>query len=448
MPLTNACPPRETLQQFDQGQLSPDEVERWAEHVEQCDHCLAFLHEASTQAAAPSVKFPGDTAALRENPLVLALIEQFERRPPEGPALAGAEDHDFLTPPRGPGEIGWLGPYRILKVLDSGGMNVVFQAEDPEGKRLLAIKTTSPGQATFGPNRRRFLREALAASIVRSEYIMPIFQSGECNGVPFLAMPFLQGCTLDARLRQGEPLSIVEIVRLGIQVARGLAAAHERGLIHRDIKPTNLWLEPEPGGRVKILNFGLARFAGDDVRSPRSATLVGSPDYTAPEQARGGEVDGRCDLFSLGCVLYRLLTGTGPMSTRTASAETRPNPPRSLNPSVPEKLSELVLRLLAEEPADRPQTATAVIESLETVAGELGGGLPPGEPTRPPVSARAGGRRLRWLVGAGVVLLAVAIAVLASQVIIHLAGAGGANRGVDRKPEEQIEVPSKSPDGQ
>src|SRR5207245_900251 len=169
--------------------------------------------------------------------------------------------------------------------------------------------------------------------------------------------------------------------RIGREIATGLAAAHERGLIHRDIKPANIWLETLPGagepsrprGRVKILDFGLARAFGGDVHLTQSGVIVGTPAYMAPEQAQGTAVDPRTDLFSLGCVLYRLCTGQVPFQGATTMATLRaleleqPKPPHRLNPSVPRTLSDLILKLLTKRPDDRCSSAFSVVEALEAI---------------------------------------------------------------------------------
>src|SRR5262249_3534929 len=155
----------------------------------------------------------------------------------------------------------------------------------------------------------RFLGEARAAARVRSDHVVTIHQVGEDRGIPFLAMEFLHGEPLDAWLKPGRTLSPPELLRLAREMALGLAAAHAQGLIHRDVKPGNIWLE-SVDSRVKILDFGLARPVVGDVRLTRSGTILGTPAYMAPEQARGEEVDARADLFSLGCVLYHLATGS------------------------------------------------------------------------------------------------------------------------------------------
>src|SRR5262249_41050813 len=155
-----------------------------------------------------------------------------------------AETYDFLAPPKGPDELGWLGPYRVLKVLGSGAMGVVFQAEDPHLQRQVALKAMLPAMAASESARKRFLREAQPAAALEHDHIVSIYQVGEDRGIPFMAMQFLKGEPLDERLKREKCLPVQETLRIGREVAEGLDAAHQRGLIHRDIKPANLWLEP------------------------------------------------------------------------------------------------------------------------------------------------------------------------------------------------------------
>src|SRR5262249_50781517 len=161
-----------------------------------------------------------------------------------------------------------------------------------------------------------------------------------------------------------------EVLRFGREIALGLAAAHKRGLIHRDIKPANLWLEAVTG-RIKVLDFGLARAAKEASPLTQSGAIVGTPEYMAPEQIQGRDLDERCDLFSLGCVLYRMSTGQMPFtgtdlfSTLMAVATENPGPPCELEPGLPPALSTLILRLLAKEPGQRLESAQAVAEALQ-----------------------------------------------------------------------------------
>lgn len=287
---------------------------------------------------------------------------------------ASDEDYAFLAPAEGPGELGRLGNYRILKVLGIGGMGVVFEAEDLKLKRRVALKAMKPVLAAKEAARQRFTREAQATASIEHDHIVTIYQVDEDRGIPYLAMKLLQGESLDDRLKSsGGWLALSETLRIGREVAEGLAAAHSRGLIHRDIKPANIWLET-PRDRVKIVDFGLARASsGSDGQLTQLGAIMGTPAYMAPEQAEAKHVDHRADLFSLGCVLYRMCTGQLPfkgkdtMSMLMALATQRPEPLRKVDPGLPQAFSDLVMQLLERDPDDRPRTAQEVAERLEEI---------------------------------------------------------------------------------
>jgi serine/threonine protein kinase/phage FluMu protein Com len=211
--------------------------------------------------------------------------------------------HDLLAPPQTPDEIGRLGPYRVLKILGSGGMGMVFMAEDSGLKRIVALKVMLPTLAANEASRKRFVHEAQAAASIEHEHIVTIHQVGEDRGIPFIAMQYLKGESLDQRLKRQGRLPLKQVVRIGRETALGLDAAHQRGLVHRDIKPANLWLEAG-SDRVKILDFGVARGGGSNANLTSAGAVIGTPAYMAPEQANARPVDSRTDLFSLGCVLY------------------------------------------------------------------------------------------------------------------------------------------------
>jgi hypothetical protein len=357
MPELSACPTAQELQQLAAGHLPAPRARELAEHLRQCPRCRAadatFCETGHTQA-------PDDHTS-----------------PPLPPTVTlprkAAIRHDFLAPPQGPGEIGRLGGYRILKVLGGGGMGIVFLAEDLRLKRLVALKTMRPNVAESSAERQRFFREAQAAAAVKHDHVATIYQVGEEKGVPFLAMELLEGESLEERLKRQGRLPVAEVLRIGREIAEGLAAAHARGLIHRDVKPANVWLEG-PSGRVKLLDFGLARPAADDLHLTQTGMVVGTPAYMAPEQARGEVVDERCDLFSLGVVLYRLATGALPfkgkdtLSFFAALATQQPPPARRINAAVPPALSALIERLLAKERERRPASAREVAQALHDIA--------------------------------------------------------------------------------
>jgi WD40 repeat protein len=295
-------------------------------------------------------------------------------------------------------------------------MGIVFHAEDTQLERPVALKVMRPELTSRPDFGARFHREARAAAAVKRDHIATVYQVGEDCGVPFLTMELLEGESLAGRLERQGRLPVAEVLRIGHQAACGLAAAHARGLIHRDIKPANLWLEGEPGasatgGRVKILDFGLAKLERTDIQATQSGRVMGTPAYMAPEQARGETVDARADLFSLGCVLYRAATGQPPfqgaetLSVLWSLATEQPRSAREVNPEVPVALSDLIDRLLAKDPASRPASAQAVAEALDAIAQ-----------VRPaPARSKRPGRRLAV---AGAIALGCAAAVIGVVVVI------------------------------
>lgn len=267
--------------------------------------------------------------------------------------------------------------YKVQHKLGQGGMGWVMLAEDTQLGRRVALKVMRSQHAAEEESRERFKREAKAAAQLKHDNIVTIYQVGEDQGIPFFAMELLEGGTLQQRLEYPKPLSLGAAVRIAREIAAGLNAAHQRGVIHRDIKPANIWLE-SPKGRVKILDFGLARQSDAKVTGlTQAGEIVGTPHYMAPEQARAKPIDARCDLFSLGCILYRMTTGRLPfagetlLATLTAIAVDMPTPVRELNPQAPEALCDLIWRLLAKDPSQRPANAKEVIDELLVIERDL-----------------------------------------------------------------------------
>ena len=334
-----------------------------------------------------------------------------------------------LAAPQSPDEIGRLGCYRILQELGRGGMGVVYKAEDAKLKRLVALKVMLPRLAADPSARQRFLREAQATAAVHHDHVVTIFQVGEDNGVPFLAMEFLQGTSLGQWMKNDPKPALAQTLRIGREIAEGLAAAHARGLIHRDVKPGNIWLDADHKGRVKILDFGLARIGTDDVHLTHTGVVVGTPAYMSPEQAGGEKVDARTDLFSLGCVLYCLCTGAMPftgdttMGLLTALAAAHPKSVRDLNPYAPEALADLVMRLLAKKPGDRPASAQEVVEALQAVEraalDERSAACIQPAGASPAARSASGGRRRRPYILAAAAAAFLAVVAAAVVVIIR-----------------------------
>ncbi|MEZ6142029.1 MAG: protein kinase [Zavarzinella sp.] len=290
-------------------------------------------------------------------------------------AVAGKQLLGF-SPPALAGEVGTLGPYRIIKELGHGGMGAVYAALDTRLDRQIALKVMLPEYAANHAAKERFLREARAAAKIKHDNIVTIYEADERDGIPYIAMEYLEGYPLDEYLKKKGTPSLKHIIRIAAETFAGLGAAHKLGLIHRDIKPGNLWLE-SPNARVKILDFGLAKPMDSEVELTKSGTIVGTPAYMSPEQARADEIDHRSDLFSVGVMLYRLTTGQLPFAGKTtmavlmALATEEPKPVRELNPEVPESLERLINQLLAKNPDQRPKDAATAIAHLREVAEEL-----------------------------------------------------------------------------
>jgi hypothetical protein len=329
-----------------------------------------------------------------------------------GPDSAAAE-LSFLGPPAEPGSLGRLDHYEVIEVVGRGGTGVVLRARDTKLSRVVALKVLAAPLAASGTARQRFAREARAAAAVRDDHVVAIHAVRDDALLPYLVMEFIDGCNLEALLRKGGPPEIKEVLRIGTQVASGLAAAHRLGLVHRDVKPANMLLE-NGVQRVKLTDFGLAR-AADDASLTQSGYIAGTPMYMSPEQANGEPIDPRSDLFGLGSVLYEMCTGRPAFRSPTTAAVIRrvcdeaPRPIREVNPDVPEPLCRLIERLHAKRPADRPASAQEVADLLAGLLADLNGGRSrwPSEAGQARGPARpAGPTRRRWLWATALVLLA------------------------------------------
>lgn len=257
-----------------------------------------------------------------------------------------------------------LAHYRLVRPIGRGAFGTVWEAFDEKLQRQVAIKLLGPELAATAAARQRFLREARAMAAVSHENVVRVYAVEE-EPTPFLAMEFVNGPTLQARLDADAPLEPGEVVRIARQIAAALAAAHDMGLIHRDVKPANVLLERGAEGRVKLTDFGLAR-AADDTGMTRTGSVVGTPMYMAPEQALGETVDQRADLFSLGSVMYAMACGRPPFHGRSTVAvirrvvEEAPEPIPTLRPDTPRWLVNLIARLHRKNPAERFQSAHEV----------------------------------------------------------------------------------------
>lgn len=437
MPVT-LCPSVEELTAFDLGTVSGSRYEELAQHLEDCRECAARFERMEERAdhvlADLRADFPAevvtDDSELRRLASAVAAMrdtvaaDQFQTIAEGGHRPKFPVEESFprlLALPQADDELGRLGGYRVLEVLGAGGMGVVFRAEDVALKRQVALKAMQPRAAAIDDHSsERFLREAQAAAAVQSDHIVTIHQVGEDRGVPFLAMQLLQGESLAARLRRDGKLDAPEALRIARETAQGLAAAHAKGLTHRDIKPDNIWLEA-PTGRVKILDFGLARAADAASRLTVSGAIVGTPSYLSPEQTQDAAVDARSDLFSLGVVLYEMLTGKRPFERSSlvaiikAISSDTPATPRELDPTTPLEQSALVMRLLEKDAEKRFQSAAELIAAIDELSPVAPRKAAPFAAREDVLSRSEGRQKRRWWIAAaalGVVGLLLAAAMI------------------------------------
>lgn len=275
----------------------------------------------------------------------------------------------LLAPPSHPEMLGRIGRYEVERLIGSGGMGIVFKAFDSELNRPVAIKVLAMHLAGSGAARHRFAREARAAAAIDQEHVVAIYNVESEAEPPFLVMRYVAGESLQQRLDRSGPLELCEILRIARQTALGLSAAHDQGLVHRDVKPSNILLA-EGVDRALLTDFGLAR-ASDDAGLTHSGHMPGTPHYMSPEQARGDSIDHRSDLFSLGSLMYAMCTGWPPFRAESAwgilrrITDEEPRALAEINSRIPPWLSRLIGTLHAKSVADRYSSAAEVAELLE-----------------------------------------------------------------------------------
>jgi eukaryotic-like serine/threonine-protein kinase len=291
-----------------------------------------------------------------------------------------------------------IGSYQVLKQLGSGAMGEVYLAEHRHLKRKAAVKLLAPELVGRPDLLERFFLEARATSAIAHPGIVQVFDCEvDATGRPYIVMEFLDGETLAAVLARRGALPPVTAARLARGMAEALEAAHVKGIVHRDLKPENIFVQAQPPDSVKLVDFGIAKLAGDfragQVHQTRSGALMGTPLYMSPEQCRdSANLDSRTDLYSLGCVLYEMLTGHPPFTHANlgdlvvAHMTETPKDARAVNPAVPPALAELTADLLRKNPAERPPGMRAVADRLAAFIGGLT--TVPDAPARGPVAER------------------------------------------------------------
>jgi tRNA A-37 threonylcarbamoyl transferase component Bud32 len=387
----------EELEAYGQGRLAPEAVTALEEHLSGCTRCCELLELAPDDSFVSRLRVAGSTAPGETSP---GLGGEAPDIPPE-----------LIDHPR----------YRVLGLVGQGGMGAVYRAEHRRMQRLVALKVIHPRLMRNPAAVQRFHQEVRAAARLTHANIVHAYDADQAGGLHFLVMEYVEGTSLDQVVRERGPLPVAEACAYARQAALGLQEAHERGMVHRDIKPHNLMLTPD--GRVKILDFGLARLAhpADSTAAPDlssgpltgAGTVMGTADYIAPEQAADPRAaDIRADVYALGCTLFHLLTGRPPfpegdVREKLARHAATPLPPLSaLRPEVPPGLAAVVARMTAKDPADRHATPAAVAEALAPFC--------PAGGTRPPRARRG------YLLAAVLGLLAACALAAAVVLVLRL----------------------------
>jgi tetratricopeptide (TPR) repeat protein/predicted Ser/Thr protein kinase len=299
--------------------------------------------------------------------------------------------------------------YEILKLLGEGGMGSVYRARDVELDRMVALKVIRPELARNAQILQRFKQELILARQVTHRNIIRIFDLGHSEGRRFITMEYIEGEDLSTILAKRGKLPAPEAVAIIMQVARGLEAAHAEGVVHRDLKPQNIMVDPQ--GKVSVMDFGIARSV-DGANMTRTGALMGTPTYMSPEQAQGQKVDARSDLYTLGIILYELLAGLppfeadNPMATLVRRIQEKPKPPIEVAPEIPKQLNDIVLKMLGTQAGDRYQTAGEILQDLDAWEAARTGRTLAGTAAPP---ARTSGLPVKLLAAALIVMIGVVV---------------------------------------
>ena len=423
------CPDGVELEALLAGQLPTADMARLLRHVTNCEHCLPLLRTAGvpTDRAAATPRIPGSDTVKGEGRCGprprRARIPKFARASVTGtPTCDGPPPswRGLLAPAQSNDELGRLGSYRILRVLGEGGMGIVFEAEDTTLGRHVAIKVLRSAEIDQ-PQRKRFLQEAQIVASLSSDHIVTIYQVGEEAGCMYIVMELLRGETLDTRLRSEGSLSLVEALRSRPRSGRGALGGprkaarpsrHQTGqCMAREARDAD-----ESARRIKLLDFGVARPLAVHEHLTFGGQIIGTPAYMSPEQACGMPVDQRSDLFSLGSIMYAMLTGKSPFERASylhilkAVVEEPAAPLAEVMPGVPVEIVRLVERLLEKDAKSRPASARQVADQIRQMEQSFTntGMIPPEFPTSGTTRAVRFRRRIGWGVWAGILVIAAA----------------------------------------
>ena len=354
---------QECLAQHLNGSMDTAATERVEKHLSHCAQCRVAMEQIAHFGLSESML--SELFGSREHDIEVS-------------ATADCRAHDIiqsmavnvLTPSDQEYSLGRIGMLEVTGVVGIGGAGVVYKAVDSTLGRTVAVKLLNPALKKHEASRLRFAREARAMASINHENVVPVYGVSEHLGIPYFVMEYVSGETLAQRIERHGPLSTLEVTRLGYQIALGLGAAHKQGVIHRDVKPSNILLDPGVE-RVRVADFGLARCASD-VTQTETGALVGTPHFMSPEQVKGEELDARSDLFSLGAVLYKAITNRHPfdgdsvysLMQNILNGETAE--PHRVNNNVPPWLSAFIMILLNKDRNVRFQDAESVASVLET----------------------------------------------------------------------------------
>ncbi|MGZ6671249.1 MAG: protein kinase domain-containing protein [Solirubrobacteraceae bacterium] len=282
------------------------------------------------------------------------------------PAPAGVDSGQPRAPRCAQGTV-VDGRYRVLECIGSGATAAVYVAEDLVLGRCVALKVLHPCFAYDGELAERFRRKACCAAAIRHEHIVSVYDRGEWDGTHYIAMEYVDGRSLKSIVRDEAPLAPQRVIELAVQLLRAAGCIHRHGIVHRDLKPDNAIVDRD--GHLKVTDFGIARTGVSDIT--RTGSIVGSVQYVSPEQAAGHTLTASSDLYSVGVILYELLTGCVPFEGESVvtvalkHVNERPARPRTFNAAIPPELEAVVMRALEKDPARRFSDADAFIESLE-----------------------------------------------------------------------------------
>ncbi len=362
-----ACFDRDVLHRFLDERLEAGEESQVLSHIGSCESCREALGELAgnesvwsdiqDHLAESSVEDAAEQDAMKDQQRALRAVK------------------GMLAPTDNPEMMGRIGPYEVCGVIGRGSSGIVVKALDPRLNRNVAIKLLAPVYSNIGSSRRRFEREGRAVASLNNPHVIPIHAVLDFQGTPYIVMQYLPDGSLQQRIDKMGPLSTREVACVGMQIAKGLAAAHEAGIVHRDVKPANVLLESGVDSAM-VTDFGLARVV-DEATMTRSGSISGTPQYMSPEQARGESVDPRSDLFSLGSVMYTASTGHSPFRAETVFGvikrvcDNDPRPLRESNPDVAEWMAAFIDKLHAKKCDDRFESAQQVAELLHQELGHL-----------------------------------------------------------------------------